>query len=88
MIGTVGTDPPLRPGPWRVRNRVVPVPRRGFRLPAVAKQPPMSLHGPSATSLDVRCLVAFGGKADEAQTGQKSTFMTLFKPAPQQGARP
>jgi N6-adenosine-specific RNA methylase IME4 len=30
--GTVGTDPPLRPGPWRVRNRVVPVPRRGFRL--------------------------------------------------------
>jgi hypothetical protein len=26
-------------------------------------------HGPSATSLDVRCLVAIGGKADEAQTG-------------------
>ena len=30
--GTVGTDPPLRPGPWRVRNRVVPVPCRGFQL--------------------------------------------------------
>ena len=45
MIGTVGMDPPLRPGPRRVRNRVVPVPRRGFLFPAVAKQPPMSLHG-------------------------------------------
>ena len=27
---------------------------------------PTSSIGPSATSLDVRCLVAFGGKADEA----------------------
>ena len=30
--GTVGTDPPLHPGPRRVRTRVVPVPRRGFQL--------------------------------------------------------
>jgi hypothetical protein len=29
-FGTVGTDPPLYPGPRRVRNRVVPAPRRGF----------------------------------------------------------
>jgi N6-adenosine-specific RNA methylase IME4 len=28
--GTVGTGPPLRPGPWRVRNRVVPVPCQGL----------------------------------------------------------
>jgi hypothetical protein len=27
--------------------------------------------GPSATSLDVRCLIAIGGKADETRTGQK-----------------
>jgi hypothetical protein len=27
--------------------------------------------GPSATSLDVRCLIIIGGKADEARTGQK-----------------
>ena len=27
----------------------------------------MSPSGPYATSLDVRCLVAIGGKADEAQ---------------------
>jgi hypothetical protein len=30
----------------------------------------MSGIGPSATSLDVRCLIAIGGKADEARTGQ------------------
>ena len=29
---TVGTDPPLHPEPRRVRNRVVPVPCRGFQL--------------------------------------------------------
>jgi hypothetical protein len=28
-----------------------------------------SADGPSATSLDVRCLLAIGGKADEGQTG-------------------
>jgi hypothetical protein len=27
-------------------------------------------NGPSATSRDVRCLIAIGGKADEARTGQ------------------
>ena len=30
----------------------------------------MSLFGPSATSLDVRCLVGIGGKADEGKAGQ------------------
>ena len=30
----------------------------------------MSASGPSATSLDVRSLIAIGGKADEARTGQ------------------
>ena len=28
------------------------------------------VDGPSATSLDVRCLVAIGGKADEGKAGQ------------------
>ena len=30
--GTVGTDPPLYPGRRRVRNRVVPVPRRRLQI--------------------------------------------------------
>jgi len=29
-----------------------------------------SAAGPSAISLDVRCLVAIGGKADEGKAGQ------------------
>jgi hypothetical protein len=34
--GTVGTDPPLRPGPRRVRTRVVPVPRRSYPTRAIS----------------------------------------------------
>ena len=41
-----------------------------------------SLIGPSATSLDVRCLVAIGGKAVEGKAGQNRRSWTHRKHPP------
>jgi hypothetical protein len=67
--------PSFRPGrslPAGLREHLKfpTMPPSRFTLATLARAALISAIGPSATSLDVRRLIAIGGKADEAPTGQ------------------
>jgi uncharacterized protein YjiS (DUF1127 family) len=56
----VGTDPPLTPGSRRVRNCVVPVPRRGGRIWRILRVSSRSYSTTpwSETTIEDRCSIA------------------------------